>query len=612
MDAKDAVSDATIAPSISERHSTSAPDLARGSFAFLVHSQDTLTNNLPPNVDNQPLARQKRRRTSPEDQAILEAEYQRNPKPDKAARVAIVNRVALGEKEVQIWFQNRRQMTRRKSRPLSPEEIMASLSSSQGRTSSMAFSRPAFQSSQQHAAPSQRSLSGDCISPKASPEQTAVKAATAPDAPCAEPQVVGRASPDTPQSLSASNPIAEDVSALLPTVPMPTETCNSRQSTEHPTCGNISDTLPQPSTPSTVGLGYLANRRSAPSIQQNASLQQFVPVTSQPTTSSAMHVAALGEIPALSHPLKRTSSLIRLSMSLEGKAQVTTDDGSSPSPPRSQPLPVGTSQRPAGLQRSKSAIAPGSPFSPCSDVMPLQVPRRTVTGRSRDARTWEFYCDSDARNALTEQAEQEQSGSAIGIIGLIRSRSNKALSANPNKRNAQAPSNEGMKRMKLSVQKSVKPKLSRTTSSVARLQTGNDDVQKTASVKENWKPSSQPTPVQASSGDSDKENWEPGTQYSNVRRARAPNASSQARRAILKESADIPSHSSSLDALLNQENISPRRPSVRPRGGGEGSDGDVDGDEEVAAFMSCSSAAGEEEDLDCVQNLLSLSQGAWR
>lgn len=34
-----------------------------GSFAFLVHSQDTLNNNLPPNVDNQPLARQKRRRT---------------------------------------------------------------------------------------------------------------------------------------------------------------------------------------------------------------------------------------------------------------------------------------------------------------------------------------------------------------------------------------------------------------------------------------------------------------------------------------------------------------------------------------------------------------------
>lgn len=39
---------------------------------------------------------------SPEDHAILEGEYQRNPKPDKDARAAIVSRVSLGEKEVQV------------------------------------------------------------------------------------------------------------------------------------------------------------------------------------------------------------------------------------------------------------------------------------------------------------------------------------------------------------------------------------------------------------------------------------------------------------------------------------------------------------------------------
>ena len=38
---------------------------------------------------------------SPEDHAILEAAYQANSKPDKAERIAIVNRVELGEKEVQ-------------------------------------------------------------------------------------------------------------------------------------------------------------------------------------------------------------------------------------------------------------------------------------------------------------------------------------------------------------------------------------------------------------------------------------------------------------------------------------------------------------------------------
>lgn len=39
---------------------------------------------------------------SPEDQAILEAEFDRNPRPDKAARRSLVQRVALGEKEVQV------------------------------------------------------------------------------------------------------------------------------------------------------------------------------------------------------------------------------------------------------------------------------------------------------------------------------------------------------------------------------------------------------------------------------------------------------------------------------------------------------------------------------
>jgi len=118
-----------------------ATDPSALNYAFLVHSQKTLTQNLPPRVDNKLLARQKRRRTryvnatvirpaivrvpcvlfprtlnpsltctewvySPEDHAILEAEYRRNPKPDKAARASIVSRVALGEKEVQVRINN--------------------------------------------------------------------------------------------------------------------------------------------------------------------------------------------------------------------------------------------------------------------------------------------------------------------------------------------------------------------------------------------------------------------------------------------------------------------------------------------------------------------------
>jgi hypothetical protein len=89
------------------------------SFAFLNHSTTTVSDNLPPSVDDKSLARQRRRRTryvawshplgyilltacSPEDQAILEAAYARDSKPDKTARLEIVKQVALGEKEVQV------------------------------------------------------------------------------------------------------------------------------------------------------------------------------------------------------------------------------------------------------------------------------------------------------------------------------------------------------------------------------------------------------------------------------------------------------------------------------------------------------------------------------
>ena len=42
-----------------DMHDSSPPN----NYAFLVHSQESLNHNLPPEVDNPPLARQKRRRT---------------------------------------------------------------------------------------------------------------------------------------------------------------------------------------------------------------------------------------------------------------------------------------------------------------------------------------------------------------------------------------------------------------------------------------------------------------------------------------------------------------------------------------------------------------------
>lgn len=109
---------------------TAAAQDAYANFAFLVHSQTSLMQDLPPKVDTAMTARQKRRRTryvcsslthelhvavcdtpseillttrdSPEDHAVLEAAYQENSKPDKSERMELVKRVTLSEKEVQV------------------------------------------------------------------------------------------------------------------------------------------------------------------------------------------------------------------------------------------------------------------------------------------------------------------------------------------------------------------------------------------------------------------------------------------------------------------------------------------------------------------------------
>lgn len=237
-----------------------------------------------------------------------------------------------------------------------------------------------------------------------------------------------------------------------------------------------------------------------------------------------------------------------------------------------------------------------------------------MTGRSRDARTWEFYCDSDTRNALTEQAELEESGSATAAIGLIRSRSNasKVMTPNPNKRNAHSQKPDSTKRLKADVQGTGKPKLARATSSVARLQTANSNGQTQKAMKmgeKKPKEGSQTDIWQEYDGDSDKENWEPGTQSSNPRRRR-PEHSHQAAR-ILEESFRVPSQSSSLDALMNRESTTSRSSFTKSSSSEEKENSGPEVDDEIAAFMGESGPRGV-EDLDCVQNLLSLSQAAWQ
>ncbi|EQB59017.1 hypothetical protein CGLO_00664 [Colletotrichum gloeosporioides Cg-14] len=117
---------ATSPPSSSDSFSQlerSVPDLTISSSDLATSS--TTSKTIVTGAEPEKHPKGKRKRTAAKDKSILENAYLANPKPDKAARLDIVKRVSLNEKEVQIWFQNRRQNDRRKSRPLSAQEIAA-------------------------------------------------------------------------------------------------------------------------------------------------------------------------------------------------------------------------------------------------------------------------------------------------------------------------------------------------------------------------------------------------------------------------------------------------------------------------------------------------------
>lgn len=58
--------------------------------------------------DREQGAKKKRRRTTPGELLILEDAFRRNPLPDQRERQEIARKVAMDQKAIQIWFQNRR------------------------------------------------------------------------------------------------------------------------------------------------------------------------------------------------------------------------------------------------------------------------------------------------------------------------------------------------------------------------------------------------------------------------------------------------------------------------------------------------------------------------
>lgn len=236
---------------------------------------------------------------------------------------------------------------------------------------------------------------------------------------------------------------------------------------------------------------------------------------------------------------------MRLSMDSEGKATVVTKDTSSPSPPRPYQAP-----------NAGTAVAQAPALKPINltgePSLALAPFKRSVSGRSRDSRAWEFWCDKDARTALEDKAEKDGNGSAANAIGLLRSSSGRRiLGSIPSKRNpVLSRQSTAVKRPKLDT---CVPSLPRAKTSEGRLQQhkGHKKGRLSINIPDN---------------ESDKENRTPGTEVSR-------------------------------DDSVDDAND------------------DVDNDAEIEAFMkggrSNSNVSGEEE-MDCVQGLLSLSQGAWR
>ncbi|OHW95531.1 homeobox domain-containing protein [Colletotrichum incanum] len=530
------------------------------------------------NPDSEKHPKGKRKRTAAKDKSILETAYIANPKPDKAARLDIVKRVSLNEKEVQN--------DRRKSRPLSAQEIAAL------RYGGMQIlsSDPVSYSS---------SLPEEKTSPVAG--AAAVKMHMPVETPVKPMSTAVEEAGERPQHTTPSIPTT---SAVVKALETPTS-----QATD-------SSSLPQSAGPFSLAssISFLTNRwDSTSSFSTPSTLDRSVDDTPKYDQSSLLFSTFSSQ--------SSQQSLVRLSLSLEGKAEVVSNETS---PPRMQStrlfpdlstLPQPRLSRP--LQRSHSALPSVTlpPITALTDFLPPTLGR----GRSRDAHAWELCCDADTRDELTAQAENESNGSAVAAISLLRSTSG-ILQNNSSKRNCPAS------RPAPRPQQAKKPRLSRTSSSMARMQTPISDGEKSLGRlnDENTLGDKVKVNMLISPGDSDKENWSPDTDgnprqvlpLSDVRRPLPTIAGSKTN--TRRTGRVLQDHSVSA-------NFSGNRARTMPAMGRRDSGKDLtiyeDGrsspapkeTEEVEKFMRGGEVSPSKKgDMDCIAGLLSLSQGAWR
>lgn len=350
-------------------------------------------------------------------------------------------------------------------------------------------------------------------------------------------------------------------------------------------------------------------------------------------------------------PPNSQQSHVRISLSLEGKAEVTAAITSPPHGPQSRPTQASISsippiRRPA-LQRSHSVQLP--PISALTSSLPSSSPRalppRLTRGRSRDVHAWEFCCDADNQeDALTAQAKHESSGSAIAVISLLRSTSSTGGNGSPLQPSSSSKRNAPLGRASARPGVAKKPRLSRSSSSIAKLQTTSTS-EKSMNALQAEKESSGvegkgKTAIlsSAAGGDSDKENWSPdeegNPQHRLLHRSRHQTSGS-GRRPLPSSTAaaqlsnprrtlgrPLQEHCGRASLSANRANTAP----VPSRGVVNGrhspleifEDADKGSpvpeipDLQVERFMRGEVSPSKKPDVDAVAGLLSLSQGNWR
>ncbi|RUP49505.1 hypothetical protein BC936DRAFT_142370 [Jimgerdemannia flammicorona] len=100
-----------ITATIDTTVNTHSSQSKRGTSTKVFHWINTDTENFDPNAGSRPT--QRRRRTQPQELAVLEAAYNDNHQPDWSVKEWVAKQLQMTTRSVQIWFQNRRQKERK-------------------------------------------------------------------------------------------------------------------------------------------------------------------------------------------------------------------------------------------------------------------------------------------------------------------------------------------------------------------------------------------------------------------------------------------------------------------------------------------------------------------